>query len=112
MMSRRASGPWHSREPLHVFGSDDLEGRTVIVQGARGVGAALAERLASANATVLVADIDPTRAQLVAARIGGAVMPADGVFEAECDVYERAGAHGISTAAAVDVLAEDRLNVS
>lgn len=70
-----------------VFGSDELEGRTVVVQGAGGVGSSLAEQLAAAGATVSVADIDPARAQAVAERIGGTALPADGVVEAECDVY-------------------------
>lgn len=70
-----------------VFGSDELEGRTVVVQGAGGVGSPLAEQLAAAGATVSVADIDPARAQLVAERVGGTAIPADGVLEAECDVY-------------------------
>lgn len=71
----------------HVFGSDELEGRTVVVQGAGGVGSPLAEQLAAAGATVSVADIDPARAQSVAERVGGTALPADGVVEAECDVY-------------------------
>lgn len=71
----------------HVFGSDDLEGRMVVVQGAGAVGSPLAEQLASAGASVLVADIDPARAEAVAARVGGAALPNDQVFETNCDVY-------------------------
>jgi len=71
----------------HVFGSDDLDGCTVVVQGAGGVGAPLAEQLAGAGATVLVADIDRARAQRVAAQVGGTALPADEVVEADCDVY-------------------------
>jgi leucine dehydrogenase len=69
------------------FGSDDLAGRTVVIQGAGGVGSVLAERLAAAGAAVLIADLDPTRAELVAAQVGGTALPADQVFEVECDVY-------------------------
>ena len=71
----------------HVFGSDDLAGRRVVIQGAGGVGSVLAEQVAGAGAAVLVADIDPGRAQLVAERVGGAALPADEVFDPECDVY-------------------------
>lgn len=71
----------------HVFGSDDLQGRTVVVQGAGAVGSPLADELASAGASVLVADIDPWRADAVAARVGGAGLAADQVFETDCDVY-------------------------
>jgi leucine dehydrogenase len=71
----------------HVFGSDDLEGRMVVVQGAGAVGSPLAEQLASAGASVLVADIDPARADAVADRVGGAALPADQLYETDCDVY-------------------------
>jgi leucine dehydrogenase len=71
----------------HTFGSDDVAGRRVVVQGAGGVGSVLAQHLAGAGASVLVADIDPSRAQLVAARIGGASLSAGEVFETQCDVY-------------------------
>jgi leucine dehydrogenase len=79
----------------HVYGSDDLEGRTVIVQGAGGVGSPLADHLANAGASVLVADIDPARAHAVAARIGGAALPADQLFESECDVYAPCAVGGV-----------------
>jgi leucine dehydrogenase len=71
----------------HLFGSDDLDGRSVVVQGAGGVGSVLAEYAAEAGADVLVGDIDPGRAQAVADRVGGATVPADTVLDTECDVY-------------------------
>jgi leucine dehydrogenase len=70
-----------------VFGSDDLEGRIVVIQGAGAVGSALADQLAEAGSSVLVADIDPGRADAVAKRVGGAALPVDQVFETDCDVY-------------------------
>jgi shikimate 5-dehydrogenase len=47
----------------HVFGSDDLGGRNVVVHGAGGVGSPLAEHLANAGASVVVADIEIPRAR-------------------------------------------------
>ena len=79
----------------HVFGSDDLEGRIVVVQGAGGVGSPLADHLANAGASVLVADIDPGRADAVAARVGGAALPADQLFETGCDVYAPCAVGGV-----------------
>ena len=52
----------------HVYGSDDLSGRTVLVQGVGSVGAALAELLGRDGAVVLVADVDAERARTVARR--------------------------------------------
>ncbi len=71
----------------HRFGSDELHGRTVLVEGVGAVGSALAQRLADAGATLLVADIDPTRAARVAERLGAAVVPVAAVGVTDCDVY-------------------------
>ena len=79
----------------HVFGSDALDGRVVLVQGAGGVGSALADHLANARASVLVADVDPARAQAVAARVGGTAIAAEQVFETDCDVFAPCAVGGI-----------------
>lgn len=79
----------------HVFGSDDLDGRTVLVQGTGGVGSPLAERLAAAGASVIVCDVDRGRADAVADRAGGTVVDADRILDAECDVYAPCAVGGI-----------------
>jgi leucine dehydrogenase len=67
----------------HVFGSPDLAGRSVLVQGAGAVGAVLARELTEAGARVLVSDVDETRA----AATGCDTVPVDAVYETEVDVY-------------------------
>jgi leucine dehydrogenase len=67
----------------HVFGSDSLEGRVVLVQGLGSVGFPLAEELAAAGARLLVSDVVPGRAERLAAE----VVPPDEVIGTECDVY-------------------------
>ena len=79
----------------HVFGSEDLEGRVVLIEGAGGVGSQLAGYLAEAGAAVLIADIDHTRAQTVAARVGAEVVSSDRVFEAHTDVYAPCAVGGV-----------------
>jgi leucine dehydrogenase len=79
----------------HVFGSDELEGRVVLVQGAGGVGSALADHLANAGASILVADVDPARADAVAARVHGEAVAAEGALETDCDVYAPCAVGGI-----------------
>jgi leucine dehydrogenase len=67
----------------HAFGSDDVSGRTVLVQGTGSVGAKLARLLLDAGAIVLVSDVDEERARAT----GADPVPADGALELECDVY-------------------------
>lgn len=70
----------------HRFGSDRLDGRTVLIEGVGAVGASLAERIAEAGGDVLVADLDPEAAGRVAAATGGRVVDAASAYEVECDV--------------------------
>jgi leucine dehydrogenase len=67
----------------HVFGSPDLAGRSVLVQGAGAVGSVLARELAEAGARVLVSDVDEARA----AATGCETVPPGRALEAEVDVY-------------------------
>ena len=67
----------------HVFGSPELAGRRVLVQGVGAVGFELARDLASEGAEVLVSDVDEGRAGATAAT----VVPADAALTTECDVY-------------------------
>jgi leucine dehydrogenase len=71
----------------HLDGSDELEGRRILVQGAGGVGSQLADHLANAGASILVADLDQARAQAVASRVNGDVIHPDEVLQTEADVY-------------------------
>jgi leucine dehydrogenase len=67
----------------HVFGSPDLRGRSVLVQGVGAVGGDLARFLAEAGARVLVSDVDEGRA----ASAGFEVVPAAAALATDCDVY-------------------------
>jgi leucine dehydrogenase len=71
----------------HVYGSDDLSGRTVLVQGVGSVGAALAELLGRDGAVLSVADVDRERAQAIASAVGGFAVEAGQAIATECDVY-------------------------
>jgi leucine dehydrogenase len=85
------SGRGTARGTLHAiratveqaFGSPDLAGRSVLVQGAGAVGASLARELADAGARVLVSDVDEERA----AAPGCETVAPEHALEAEVDVY-------------------------
>jgi leucine dehydrogenase len=70
-----------------AFGSDDLEGRSVLIQGLGSVGSRLAAHLHEADATLLLADRDADRASSLADELGAKVVDADDVIGTECDVF-------------------------
>ena len=89
----------------HVFGSDDLEGRRVLVQGLGDVGARLAEQLAIAGARLLVSDIDAERAAGAAERLGAEVVAPETAAATVCDVYAPCALGGTLNAASIPLLA-------
>jgi leucine dehydrogenase len=88
----------------HAFGSDDLGGRLVLVQGVGDVGSRLAEQLADAGATVLVSDVDAGRASTLAGRIGAGIVAPGDALSTECDVYAPCALGGTLNAASIPLL--------
>lgn len=85
----------------HLFGSPDLAGRSVLVQGAGSVGSVLARELAEAGAHVLVSDVDAARASAT----GCETVPPERVFETEVDVYSPCAVGGTLNAESIPRLA-------
>lgn len=69
------------------FGSADLSGRRVAVQGLGHVGWRLAEMLRKAGAALTVADVDPARVAAAEAGLGAASLPPEAIHTAEADVF-------------------------
>lgn len=70
-----------------VWGTDDLAGRTVALQGCGNVGYYLAQQLHRAGARVLAADIDPVRVARVVAEFGAVAVPAETIHAAAADIF-------------------------
>jgi leucine dehydrogenase len=85
----------------HVFGSPELDGRSVLVQGAGAVGAVLAHELAEAGARVLVSDVDGARA----AATGCETVAVEQVIETEVDVYSPCAVGGTLSGESIPRLA-------
>jgi len=85
----------------HLFGTPDLAGRSVLVQGAGSVGAVLARELAGAGARVLVSDIEEQRA----AATGCETVPPERALETEVDVYSPCAVGGTLNAESIPRLA-------
>ena len=85
----------------HAFGTDDLAGRTVLVQGVGSAGGRVAQLLSESGARVLVSDLDRELAGEVAARIGAEVVEPAEAIGAECDVFAPCAVGGILTAESI-----------
>jgi leucine dehydrogenase len=70
-----------------VFGSDSLEGKTVMVQGVGSVGYYLVEYLSKEKVNVLVADIYEPNLKRVANDFKVTVVPVDKVYSQKMDIY-------------------------
>src|SRR5207237_1174915 len=79
----------------HAFGSDDLSRRSILVQGAGGVGGRLIELLTEADATVIATDIDPARLAILRDK-GIQVVEPDTALTTPCDVLAPCAAGGRS----------------
>jgi leucine dehydrogenase len=71
----------------HVFGSDEIEGRRVAIQGLGHVGAMLARMLRDQGAQLTITDINPDRVAQLAAELGADSVDPDRIFDVECDVF-------------------------
>lgn len=71
----------------HVFGTQDLAGRRVLVQGLGHVGLSLAEKLAAAGAQLVVTDLDEDLVARTAGRLGAATCAPDAVFAQQMDIF-------------------------
>lgn len=70
-----------------VWGSDSLSGCRVMVQGAGKVGLHLMEHLEKEGAALLVSDVVGANAARATERFGARIVPAEDVFDVECDVF-------------------------
>lgn len=70
-----------------AFGTDDLNGRTIAVQGVGSVGGYTCEHLAKAGANLIVTDIDEDALLRVAKRDGAKIVGLDEIYDVEADIF-------------------------
>lgn len=70
----------------HVFGTDNLSGRTIAVQGTGNVGASLCKMLKNAGASLIIADRDETKAKALATETGAKLVSTDQILLEKCDI--------------------------
>jgi leucine dehydrogenase len=82
----------------HAFGSGDLSGRSVLVQGVGAVGGPLARQLGAAGAHLILTDVDEVRAKELAVELGAEVVTPDAAIDTPCDVFSPCATGGVLTA--------------
>jgi leucine dehydrogenase len=85
----------------HAFGSEDLDGCRIAIQGVGAVGRHLAGLLAEAGASLVLADVVPERAAEAAAELGAEVAGPDEILETPCDVLSPCATGGVLSAGSI-----------
>jgi leucine dehydrogenase len=85
---------------VHVYGSEDWDRRTVLVQGLGAVGERVAELLCAAGAKVVGSELDAARAEAVGRRlridlVGPDRAAGQAAFEVPCDVFAPCALGGV-----------------
>lgn len=70
-----------------AFGSADLNGRTVAVQGVGSVGGYLCQHLAMAGARLVIADVDQAALDEVAEATGARIVAPEAIYDVEADIF-------------------------
>lgn len=71
----------------YAWGSDDLSGKKVMVQGVGHVGETLVDYLTKEGANVFINDIGEERVAEMAAKYGATPVPSDQVYSMDVDIY-------------------------
>ena len=71
----------------YQFGTDNLQGKKVLVQGIGHVGETLVEHLTKEGAIVTITDINEARLQEVGAKFGAKIYTGNDLYSADVDIY-------------------------
>lgn len=69
------------------FGTDDLEGKKVLVQGIGHVGEVLVEHLSGEGAEIYITDINQERLKEVSSRYDATIFRDEDIYSADMDIY-------------------------
>lgn len=70
-----------------AFGSDDLTGKRVAVQGVGNVGGDVCRHLSKAGANLVIADINQSALEVIAAETGASIVTTDDIYDAPMDIF-------------------------
>jgi len=72
---------------LRAFGDDDLNGKTVAIQGVGSVGGYTALHLAEAGANLVITDIDQKALADISKRTGAKIVAPDEIYDVDADIF-------------------------
>lgn len=79
----------------HRWGSDDVSGRTVALQGCGHVGYFLAANLHRAGARLIATDVDAEKVERVVKEFGAAAVAPDEIYASDADIFAPCALGGI-----------------
>ncbi|MCB9897866.1 MAG: Glu/Leu/Phe/Val dehydrogenase [Planctomycetes bacterium] len=72
---------------IEAFGSDDLKGKRVALQGPGHVGFPLAQMLVEAGAKLVVADVNAANVERCKKELGAESVAPAAIYDVDCDIY-------------------------
>ena len=69
------------------FGSEKLDGKTVLVQGVGHVGETLVKYLYDEGANIVINDIDEKKLNIIASKYSAAIVYGDEIYDLDMDIY-------------------------
>ncbi|MDW7650156.1 MAG: Glu/Leu/Phe/Val dehydrogenase dimerization domain-containing protein [Bacillota bacterium] len=78
-----------------VFGSPELKGRVIAVQGLGSVGRVLCQHLAGEGASLVVTDIDADRGKAFAIQVGAGWVEPEEIHKVHCDIFAPCALGGV-----------------
>jgi len=82
---------------MQLYGTPDVTGRTIAVQGLGAVGSKILDHLFWHGAKLKISDIDPVKVRKYAKRYGAEVVPVDEILYTACDVLSPNALGGLFT---------------
>ena len=70
-----------------AFGNDDMNGRTVAVQGVGHVGGEVCRLLAKAGADLIITDVNQEALEAVQNDTGASIVTPDAIYDAQADIF-------------------------
>lgn len=70
-----------------IFGSDDLKGKTIALQGVGSVGSSVVEQLCDMGANLIITDINKSAVDNLAKKFGLKTVAPQEIYGIECDIF-------------------------